>query len=197
MYGDYPILLEGESRGSLHVYADGLMTVFEATADDTGALLRLSVYGGGAEGYLGVMAPAGSGRVALKRRLSRASLAGFPDPIEFAAPAGGLPAPRPLEESASPAESTGGAAGGELSEAGGAASAPVLEPQPPPAEEAPEAPEYGGGDTLWFTTPDGALTTFDGRRSLVALPAGDLRLPPWANGVERIINGRKYVVFPR
>lgn len=180
MYGDYPILIEGESRGSLHVYADGLMTVFEAAADDPGSLLRLSVYGGGAEGYLGVMAPAGSGRVALKRRLSRASLSGFPDPIEFAAPAGGLPAPRPLDTAGKPEPE---AAAGEAGPA-----PPAPEPQPPPGSEA---------DTLWFTTPDGALTTFDGRRSLVALPAGDVRLPAWADGVERVINGRKYVVFPR
>lgn len=180
MYGDYPILLGGESRGSLHVYPEGLMTVFEAAADDPGSLLRLSVYGGGAEGYLGVMAPAGSGRVALRKRLSRAALSGFPDPIEFAAPAGGLPAPRPMEEAEPCAAET---AGGPEEEA-----PPAPEPQPPPPSE---------DDTLWFTTPDGALTTFDGRRSLVALPAGDVRLPNWAGGVERVIDGRKYVVFPR
>ena len=59
MYGEYPIVLGGETRGEVRVYPEGLMTVFEATAEDPGAMLRLSVYGGGAEGYLGMMAPCG------------------------------------------------------------------------------------------------------------------------------------------
>ena len=41
MYGEYPIVLGGETRGEVRVYPEGLMTVFEATAEDPGAMLRL------------------------------------------------------------------------------------------------------------------------------------------------------------
>lgn len=195
MYGEYPIVLGGETRGEVRVFPEGLMTVFEAAAEDPGYMLRLSVYGGGAEGYLGVMAPDGEGRVSLRRRLSRAALAGFPDPVEFAAPAGGLPVPPPMPEEPDAPEESAPAEDEPAPEPDpsdgaedGPAASPSPEAQPPPVTEE---------DTLWFTTPDGALTTFDGRRSLVALPAGDVRLPDWAAGAERVINGRKYVVFPR
>lgn len=195
MYGEYPIVLGGETRGEVRVYPEGLMTVFEATAEDPGAMLRLSVYGGGAEGYLGVMAPCGEGRVSLRRRLSRAALSGFPEDIELAAPAGGLPAPPlPAEPEAAPASEAGASQAGEALPAAAEEAPSAAEPSPEPDAQPPPA---GEGDTLWFTTPDGALTTFDGQRSLVALPADELRLPRWAAGAERVINGRKYIVFPR
>ena len=55
----YPIMIDGEHAGTLTVARRGLLTEFTARCADPGRLLRLSVYGGGREGYLGVMAPEG------------------------------------------------------------------------------------------------------------------------------------------
>ncbi len=87
MLGNYPIVIDGQETGTLTVSRDGLMTVFDARCTDPGSLLRLSVYGE-KEAYLGVMTPDGSGDVYLHKRLSRAALAGFPETIHFAGPAG-------------------------------------------------------------------------------------------------------------
>lgn len=166
MEGSWPVMFGGREIGSLRAYVRGAMTVFEAEAADPGGVLRLSVYGGGREGYLGVMSPAGDGRVALRRSLSRAALRGFPERIEYAAPSGeAAPAPKPEKP----------------------APEPVSEPEPEPE------PEDG---LIWYSSPDGTLSAHDGRRLLVALPADDARVPAWAGDVVRYINGRKYVVFP-
>ena len=147
----------------------GALTLFEAEAEDGGGILRLSVYGGGREGYLGVMSPSGEGRIALRRQLSRAALRDFPEQIEYAAPAGAAPAVTEPE------------AGPE----------PESAPEPEPGQD--EGPE---GGLIWYSSPDGTLSAHDGRRLLVALPADDARVPAWAGDVVRSINGRKYVVFP-
>ncbi|MEE0795378.1 MAG: hypothetical protein U0M31_08150 [Oscillospiraceae bacterium] len=166
MEGSWPVMFGGREIGSLRAHERGAMTVFEAEAADPGGVLRLSVYGGGREGYLGVMSPAGEGRVALRRSLSRAALRGFPERIEYAAPSGeAAPAPEPEKP----------------------APEPVSEPEPEPE------PEDG---LIWYSSPDGTLSAHDGRRLLVALPADDARVPAWAGDVVRYINGRKYVVFP-
>ena len=65
-------------------------------------------------------------------------------------------------------------------------------PQPRPAAP-PESPEE---DILWYSTPDGCLTTFDGRRNLIAFPAGDVRIPRGAEGMLRQIDGKNYIIFP-
>lgn len=166
MEGSWPVMFGGREIGSLRAHERGAMTVFEAEAADPGGVLRLSVYGGGREGYLGVMSPAGEGRVALRRSLSRAALRGFPERIEYAAPSGeAAPAPEPEKP----------------------APEPVSEPEPEPE------PEDG---LIWYSSPDGTLSAHDGRLLLVALPADDARVPAWAGDVVRYINGRKYVVFP-
>ncbi len=166
MEGSWPVMFGGREIGSLRAHERGAMTVFEAEAADPGGVLRLSVYGGGREGYLGVMSPAGEGRVALRRSLSRAALRGFPERIEYAAPSReAAPAPEPEKP----------------------APEPVSEPEPEPE------PEDG---LIWYSSPDGTLSAHDGRRLLVALPADDARVPAWAGDVVRYINGRKYVVFP-
>lgn len=168
MEGSWPVMFGGREIGSLRAHERGAMTVFEAEAADPGGVLRLSVYGGGREGYLGVMSPAGEGRVALRRSLSRAALRGFPERIEYAAPSGeAAPAPEPEKP----------------------APEPVSEPEPEPE------PELEDG-LIWYSSPDGTLSAHDGRRLLVALPADDARVPAWAGDVVRYINGRKYVVFP-
>ena len=166
MEGSWPVMFGGREIGSLRAHERGAMTVFEAEAADPGGVLRLSVYGGGREGYLGVMSPSGEGRVALRRSLSRAALRGFPERIEYAAPSGeAAPAPEPEKP----------------------APEPVSEPEPE------SEPEDG---LIWYSSPDGTLSAHDGRRLLVALPADDARVPAWAGDVVRYINGRKYVVFP-
>lgn len=165
MQGTYPVIIEGEARGQLRVTAQAALTLFEAEAEDTGGILRLSVYGGGSEGYLGVMSPDGAGGLRLTKRLSRLQLRGFPERIEYAGPSGG---PR---------------------------AAPSQEPEPAP-EPAPGPEPAGEDDRLWYASPDGTLSSFDGERLLVALPAADPRVPAWAGDLVRVINGRKYVVFP-
>lgn len=165
----YPLLIDGRESGELRVTRRGALTLFEAEAEDGGGILRLSVYGGGREGYLGVMSPSGEGRVALRRQLSRAALRDFPEQIEYAAPAGAAPAVTEPEPGPEPE------------------SAPEPEPGP---DEGPE------GGLIWYSSPDGTLSAHDGRRLLVALPADDARVPAWAGDVVRSINGRKYVVFP-
>lgn len=115
MEGKYPLLIDGRESGELRVTRRGALTLFEAEAEDGGGILRLSVYGGGREGYLGVMSPSGEGRVALRRQLSRAALRDFPEHIEYAAPAGAAPAvtePEPGPEPESAPEPDEGPEGG-------------------------------------------------------------------------------------
>ena len=84
---EYPVIVEGRQQGTLRVEREGLFTVFEARCAKREGLLRLSVYGGGREGYLGIMQPRGSG-LYLKKKLSRAQLQGFPANVEYAGEAG-------------------------------------------------------------------------------------------------------------
>lgn len=120
MEGSYPILINGVQTGTLTVAREGLMTTFLAECADPGWLVRLAVYGPEGTGYLGVMIPEG-GRLRLKKRLSRAALAGFPKQLSFAGPAG-METSRPEAGQAQP-EPT-----------------PEQAPAPPAAEAAPTAP---------------------------------------------------------
>lgn len=163
----YPIVFDGRRTGTLEVSREGLMTTFRAALPDDGELVRLSVYGEGLEGYLGVMVPDGQGNLCLTRRMSRAALAAFPWDIDHAGPPG------------------------EMNAAPSAPGAQARSPEPKPAKAVP-----GEEDLLWFAAPDGSLAAFDGRRTLVALPARDVRTPMGAESVVRYINGREYVVFP-
>ena len=52
-------------------------------------------------------------------------------------------------------------------------------------------------DVLWYSAPDGVLTTFDGKRMLIAIPADTPNLPRGAETVLREIDGRPYLIFPR
>ena len=87
---DYPIMLGGTEQGRLSVEQLGLFTVFEGHCKGQEGLLRISVYGGGKEAYLGLMQP-WNGGLYLKKKLSKAQLAGFPQVIEYAAEAGKRP----------------------------------------------------------------------------------------------------------
>ncbi len=201
---EYPIMTEGERVGTLKVEREGLMTVFDASAADNGELFRISVYGGGGEGYLGMMWPE-NGVLRLVKRLSRAAMAEFPAEIEYAGPSGrrgdsgtgtapekapkallGTPVPKTPAETRvpkTPAETP-------------IPKTPVETPIPKAAVETPST--EGECETLWFSAPDGTLSTFDGERLLIALPADNaITIPKGAEGAIRNINGREYIVFPR
>ena len=191
---EHPIIIDGNAAGSLTVTEDGLFTVFEATLPGYGELLRLSVYGGGREGYLGVMQP-WSGGLYLRRRLSRSELRRMPEVIEYAAPAG-LCTPadggRAAEGNTDGASAKAEAESVHLSDepradsAGGEAEAAA-------EHDAPAAENSGEDGLLWFSRPDGTLTAFDGRGSIVAIPAELRRDAPGA--VIKKINGRIYMLF--
>lgn len=69
------------------------------------------------------------------------------------------------------------------------------EPEPAP-EPAPQCAD-DGLDVLWYSAPDGVLTTFDGKRTVIAIPADAPSLPRGAQAVLREIDGRPYLIFPR
>ena len=78
---DVPIRINGEVTGKLEIMPEGNYTLFLGRCADPGRLLRLSVYGGGREGYIGVMMPEG-GTVTVKKRFTRYDLRAFPATIE-------------------------------------------------------------------------------------------------------------------
>lgn len=147
---NFPVYIDGTRCGSLRVYQDGLMTVFDVECRCGERLVRLNIYGGGKSAALGVMQPE-KGRLSLVKRFSRAQMRTLPQTIEYAAD-------KSIE--------------------------PIKQPDPP---------EDDG--LLWFSTPQGFLTCFDGRQSLVAIPA-DMCSSSRIRAVLRTINGREYAVFP-
>lgn len=182
---EYPIIIDGAEAGTLNVAVEGLFTVFEANVRAHEGLVRLSVYGGGQEGYLGVMQP-WSGGLYLRRRLSRRECAALPQEIEYAGLAGA--ADRAREEAAPPV--------GETAEEHVDAAPPA--PEAKPAEEPTPSPTAlpipdDAEALLWFTRPDGTLTAFDGRGCIVAIPAKLRRRAPGA--VLRRIGGAVYMLF--
>lgn len=80
----YPIYIDGDKKGELRVYADGLMTVFDAHCDKSKGIVKLYAFGSESKAYLGTMQPQGGG-LRLVRRVSRAGLKGFPKKLEYAA----------------------------------------------------------------------------------------------------------------
>lgn len=191
---EYPIMIDGAAAGTLNVTTAGLFTVFEANVPGREGLLRLSVYGGGDEGYLGVMQP-WSGGLYLRRRLSRRECAALPQKIEYAAPAGAAAARTEVSAPDADAAQT-------------AQDAPETEPAQETAPENECAPEAEASaspspaavpipddaeELLWFTRPDGTLTAFDGHGCIIAIPAKLRRRAPGA--VLRRIGGTVYMLF--
>lgn len=165
MEQEYPLMMDGVRRGVLTERRDGLFTEFEATLYEGEGLVRLAVYGGGREGYLGVMQPFGGGMY-LRRRMTRREREALPAAIEYAAPTG---------ERLAEAEN-----------------APKCEAADACATIDDEEPE-GDEGLIWYARPDGSLTAFDGQGSIVALPA-DLRREA-EGAVLREINGGGYMLF--
>ncbi len=267
MEGKYPIIVDGAPLGALEVKKNGARTQFAARCRMVEGLLRISVYGEGKEGYLGVMAPE-SGELTLTRTLSPLDMRAFPGRIEgvgragqgrtavpaFAEknaspapqsptnaspapqpptnaspapqpPADASPAPQPpTDASPAPQPPTDASPAPQPPTDASPAPQPPTDaspaPQPPadvspapqpPADTSP-APQPPQGpcesvppcepeppcqpcDTFWYASPDGALVSFDGEKSYVALPPGDRRIPTDRSGEPRIIEGREYLVF--
>ena len=174
----YPVLINGEKKGTLTVSREGLTTRFDAKCEDPGTLVRLSVYGGGREGYLGVMTPE-NGVLTLHRKLTRAALAAFPAEIEFAAEAGRkTAAPERRPETAQTPE--------KRPEAAPAQPAPVP-PAPKPREHA--------GDIVWHDAGDGSLYTVYKNQPYRAIPMAAWGLPTERMVEKRTIGGVEYAVF--
>lgn len=101
MEGVYPIMIDGEIVGKLTVRAAGGRTVFSARSRPLEGVVRISVYGGGREGYLGVLAPEGDA-LTLEKSFSRAALRDFPTEIERVERAGMQTLPLPPERETPP-----------------------------------------------------------------------------------------------
>ena len=97
MEGKYDITIDGNSVGILTVGKEGAYTVFEARCQLLQGLTRLSVYGQGREGYLGLLMP-GQGEMLMKKRLSPGAMREFPKKIEFVGQAGGMETKEEKEE---------------------------------------------------------------------------------------------------
>ncbi|MGM9546904.1 MAG: hypothetical protein ACI3U0_02680 [Oscillospiraceae bacterium] len=176
----YPVLINGEKKGTLTVSREGLTTRFDAKCEDPGTLVRLSVYGGGREGYLGVMTPE-NGALTLHRKLTRAALAAFPAEIEFAAESGRkTAAPEQKPESERPQEKKPETA------------APVQAAAVPGA--APK-PRERTGDVLWRDAGDGSLFTVYKNQPYRAIPMAAWGLPTERMVEKRTINGVEYAIF--
>jgi glucose dehydrogenase len=68
----------------------------------------------------------------------------------------------------------------------------MFKTEPEEPDEEKSAPQ---DELYWYSSPDGALVSFDGERSLVALPVGDERIPGNISGQEREIEGKRYMVY--
>ena len=193
--GVYPLLLDGERAGEVRVSAEGAWTVFNVKSAMRPGIVRVSVYGDGREGYLGVLAPEGEA-LALCRRLSPGDLRAFPGRIEYAGRAGApgaKAAPEDPPEPAAPENPPEPACEEEAPQAEPAEEpqAETEEPQPEAQTEAPPGIE----DLYWYASPDGALVCFDGTENLIALPLGDKRIPGGGGGWRKRIEGRDYIVY--
>ena len=170
MSDTFPILIDGEEKGQLTVTPRGLITEFTGRCRDPGRLIRLSVYGDGSEGYLGVMEPVG-GELYLCRKFSRAAMAFFPGKIEYAAEAGKTHEPAPVPPNAEDAA-----------------------PSPKPDRRRP-ASRQKQTDLIWYSAGDGSLfTDWDGR-SYRAIPMASWGLPLEQAVERRVIEGVEYAVF--
>ena len=181
----YPVLLNGEKKGTLAVSREGLTTRFDAKCEDPGTLVRLSVYGGGREGYLGVMTPE-NGALTLRRKLTRAALAVFPAEIEYAAEAG--------RKSAAPERKP---EGGQTPEKRAEAAAPLQASFVPnaPAQSAAPRPRERAGDIVWRDAGDGSLYTVYKNQPYRAIPMAAWGLPTERMVEKRTINGVEYAIF--
>lgn len=90
MVGKYPVMLNEKESGTLTITRQGVKYNFDAFCPDTDVFIRLSVYGNGKEGYLGVMQPENGG-MRLRRSLSLNAVSKFPEKISYAGQRGERP----------------------------------------------------------------------------------------------------------
>lgn len=182
MSESYPILIHGEKKGALTVTREGLTTRFDARCEDPGTLVRLSVYGAGREGYLGVMTPE-NGALTLHRKLTRAGMADFPAAIEYAGEAGqksAAPTEREKRPEAAPGKKT------DIAPPAAGNAAP---------QNAPGKPRERGTDILWHDAGDGSLYTVYKNQAYRAIPMAAWGLPTERMVEKRTIEGVEYAVF--
>ena len=189
-----PIVIDGQETGKLEIEREGSYTLFRGRCADPGRLLRLSVYGGEREGYVGVMMPEG-GTVTVKKRYSRFDLRNFPDTIEYAGEAG---KPRQREESAPEppqecAEEQEGEREKAQPESVPMATETVLTAGDGEKTEDGEPP--GDGGLLWYAAEDGTLYTRWEGRCFVAIPCPECGLPSERMLERRSIEGVEYAVY--
>lgn len=79
--GTYPIIIDGRETGEVNVTRKGLFWCFNARSEMLEGIIRLSVFGDGGEGYLGVMSPENDA-LTLHKKLSRSALKTFPKSID-------------------------------------------------------------------------------------------------------------------
>ncbi len=198
---ELPLQIDGAEAGTVRVTKSGLYTVLEAELPGRAAeLVKLWAHGEGRSAYLGVMQPKDGG-LWLSRKLTRRELAAFPEPIEYVSNREKL-TENNLHNIDSPADETAPVTAVVKThepEAAAEQAQVTLEKEtttpsaqtdfracPWPAEP----PEEG---LLWYSRPDGSLVSFDGISTLLALPA-ELRVPV-PGAAERVIEGKKYLVF--
>ena len=185
MEGVYPVIINGGVCGKLKVEKAGGYTRFIADCPMHSEVIRLSVYGDGKEGYLGVPLPK-DGRLCLDKKFSPAAMRDFPQTIDHCALAGEKPEPEPEPESCTDVEK-------ECTEI----------PEAECKVEHEDADEDKGEDIddddeegpFWYATTDGALVSRSGEQEMVALPRDDERVPHNIPGQPRIIEGKEYLVY--
>lgn len=197
---DYPLLLNGEEAGILHVERQGLYTCMEARSGFREGLRRIWVQGGGQEAYLGLLQPA-EGGLYLRRRMSRQEMRAFPQMIQQASDRR-LP---PQEEVDIIHKTQKPPLALTLPQPDLEPGPEVPDPEPTPDEQAwplvepepqPEVQPAGPVEPsmlLWQERRDGSLVAKEGGHILLALPARLRRVPPGAH--LRQIGGRDYLVF--
>ena len=192
----YPVLINGEKKGTLAVSREGLTTRFDAKCEDPGTLVRLSVYGSGREGYLGVMTPE-NGVLTLHRKLTRAALAAFPAEIEFAAEAGRKSAApeRKPEAGQTPEKRAEAAAPVQAALVSSAPGQNAARPNAAPMPNAAARPRERAGDIVWRDAGDGSLYTVYKNQPYRAIPMAAWGLPVERMVEKRVINGVEYAIF--
>lgn len=202
------VCINRQQTGTLTISQSGLYTVLEAAAPNADGLVRLWVHGNGKSAYLGVMEPKDGG-LYLRRRLSRRELAAFPDPIEFASDQEQTEKEskhntvdiknnseqRPTAVDEMKPVSTD-VCHEEPVSMNACHAEPEADRQPKGETDMRSCPwpaEVPEGELLWYRRPDGSLVSFDGVSNLLAIPA-KIRKPD-ARMTERVIEGKKYLVF--
>ena len=213
------VYINQDEAGKLTISRDGLYTLFEAEAPDSTGLVRLWAHGGGKSACLGVMQP-WNGGLRLCRKFSALDMRSFPEPIMYISDC----AEERLTENNIHNTTLAAKAEEENEEeslhkieqddkniveikekedkhkianiiegTGNKVTQNNLHKTETDAHACPWPAEPPGEGLLWYTRPDGSLVAFDGISSLVALPLkAHARFP---QGVERVIEGKKYLVF--